>query len=97
MPDEKINSQDIRRNPERWEQLRKLVDAGVSLNEIRRTMGVDHRTLRRHFPDYAPFERGGSGEAAVIREVSRGLREFERRGKIEGNRDSGFNTRGRVL
>lgn len=97
MESERINSTDIRRNPERWEQLRQLVDAGVSYNEIRRTMGVDHRTVKRHFPDYAPFERGGSGEAAVIRETNRRLREFERRGKIEGNRDSGFNTRGRVL
>lgn len=90
MLDERINSTDIRRNPERWAQLRQLVDAGVSYNEIRRTMGVDHRTVKRHFPDYAPFERGGAGEAAVIRKVNQQLNEFIERGKIGKHRERGF-------
>ena len=91
---ERMHSGDIRRDPERWETLKALVASGVSLNEIRRVAGIDHRTVRRHFPDYKPFEVGGAGDAAVIRETNRQLREFERRGKIGKHRDSGFNLRG---
>lgn len=84
----------ITRNPERWLALTAMVDAGASLNEIRRTLGVDHRTVKRWFPDYKPFEVGGGGDAAIIRETNRQLREFERRGKIGKNRDAGFDLRG---
>jgi len=87
----------LKKGSERWEQLRALVEDGVSLNEIRRTMGVDHRTVKRHFPDYQPLPRGGGGVAAEIREANRKLREFERRGKIQANRDAGFNQRRDVL
>lgn len=89
-----MNSQDLRRNPERMKALDALVTAGVSFNEIRRTLGVDHRTVKRHYPEYKPFEVGGGGEAAVIRETNRQLREFLRRGKIGKNRDAGFDRRG---
>jgi hypothetical protein len=91
-----MHGSDIRRDPERWEALQQLVGSGVSFNEIRRTLGVDHRTVKRHFPEYQPFERGGGGEAAVVRETNRQLREFIRRGKIGSHKDAGFNTRGRM-
>lgn len=67
-----------------------LVSDGMSLNEMRRSYGFDHRTVKRHYPDYKPFEVGGSGDAAVIRETNRQLTEFLRRGKIGRNRDAGF-------
>lgn len=92
-----MHGKDIRRNPEKWQALQQLVSVGVSYNEIRRTLRVDYRTVKRHFPDYRPFPVGGGGEAAEIRETNRKLREFERRGKIGGNRDAGFTQRKDVL
>jgi len=86
----------IKSDPERWQALNALVDSGVSLNEIQRTLGVDHRTVRRYFPDYRPFDVGGGGEAAVVRETNRKLREFERRGRIMSDRDAGFKMRRNV-
>lgn len=74
--------------------LNSAVSAGLSYNEIRRTLGIDYRTIRRHYPDYKPFEVGGGGDAAEIRETNRRLQEFLRRGKIGNNRDAGFNLRG---
>lgn len=74
--------------------LNSAVSAGLSYNEIRRTLGIDYRTIQRHYPDYKPFEAGGGGDAAEIRETNRQLREFLRRGKIGNNRDAGFNLRG---
>lgn len=85
------------RDPERWKAFVELTNAGVSLNELRRTLGVDHRTVKRYRPGYSAFPVGGGGDAALVREANRQLREFERRGKIEGNRDAGFNLRGDVL
>lgn len=82
------------RNPERWLALNALVESGASLNEIRRVLGMDPRTVKRWFPDYKPHEVGGGGDAAIIRETNRQLREFLDRGKISGNRDAGFNLRG---
>lgn len=87
----------IRKDPERWQALQELVAAGVSLNEIRRTLGVDYRTVRRHFEGYKPFEVGGGGEASVIREVNRKLRELDRTGRVQQNRDSGMRPRRDVL
>lgn len=85
-----MNSQDLRRNPERMKALDALVTAGASFNEIRRTLGVDHRTVKRHYPEYMPFEVGGGGDAAVIRQVNQQLNEFLRRGKIGKHRENGF-------
>lgn len=84
----------ITSNPERMKALNSAVSAGLSYNEIRRTLGIDYRTIRRHYPDYKPFEVGGGGDAAEIRETNRRLQEFLRRGKIGNNRDAGFNLRG---
>lgn len=71
-----------------------LVSDGMSLNEMRRSYGFDHRTVKRHYPDYHAFDPGGGGDAATIRETNRQLREFLRRGKIGRNRDAGFDRRG---
>lgn len=87
----------LKEGSERWDQLSMLVRDQVSLNEIRRTMGVDPRTVKRHFPDYVPLPVGFSEEAAEIRETNRKLNEFIRRGKIQSNRDAGFNQRSDVL
>lgn len=73
------------------------VSSGMSLNEMRRLHGFDYRTVLRAYPDYKPFDVGGGGDAAVIRETNRQLKEFLRRGKIEKNRDAGFNRRKDVL
>lgn len=80
----------ITSNPERMAAMRAAVNSGLSLNEIQRSLGIDYRTVKKHFPDYKPFEVGGGGDAAVIRETNRQLTEFLRRGKIGKNRDSGF-------
>lgn len=79
-----------------WEVL-PLVQAGVSLNQIRQTLGMDYRTIRRMFPHYKPFEVGGSPRSTDIREANRVLRELDRTGRVQKNRDAGFNLRGDVL
>ena len=80
-------------DPERRKALADAVAQGWSLNEIRRTLGIDHRTVKRHYPDYGPYPVGGGGDAAIIRETNRQLTEFLRRGKIGSNRDAGYNKR----
>lgn len=75
---------------ERREQIKALMRAGASLNEIQRVTGADYRTVRTIDPDYKPFEVGGSGDAAVIRQTNQQLQEFLRRGKIGKNRENGF-------
>lgn len=70
--------------------LQAAVNAGLSLSEIQRTLGIDYRTVKRHYPDYAPHTVGGGGDAAVIRQVNQQLREFLRRGKIGKHRENGF-------
>lgn len=81
---------------DRRHQIKKLMEAGVSLSEIRRTTGADYRTVKRIDPDYRPFRPGGwKNEGGEIRETNRKLREFERKGRISNHRDAGFTTRGR--
>lgn len=75
-------------------EVQALMKAGASLNEIRRVTGADYRTIRRIDPTYRPFEVGGGGDAAVIRETNRQLQEFLRRGKISRNRENGFKPKG---
>jgi predicted transcriptional regulator len=81
------------KDPERWRAFVELTNAGVSLNELRRTLGVDHRTVKRYLPGYSAFPVGGGGDAALVRETYRQLKEFERKGRVESNRDAGFNLR----
>lgn len=88
------NHRTLKKDPARYRMVESLVNAGASIKEIERTTGTDHRTIRSHWPNYRPFEVGGGGDAAVIRETNRQLREFLRRGKIGKNRDAGFDRRG---
>lgn len=83
----------ITSRPERMAALQAAVNAGLSLSEIQRTLGIDYRTVKRHYPDYAPHTVGGGGDAAEIRETNRRLREFLRRGKIGKHREHGFTPR----
>lgn len=87
----RVDARPLKHNEDRFSQLRALVEAGLSYNEIRRVGGFDHRTVKRYYPDYHPFPVGGAGEAAVIRKVNQQLDEFLRRGKIGRNRENGFN------
>lgn len=78
---------------QRMKALESAVRSGWSYNEIRRTLGIDYRTVKKHYPDYKPFPVGGGGDAAIIRETNRQLSEFLSRGKIGGNRENGFQPR----
>ncbi len=78
------------RNPEKFERLRALVESGVSLNEINRTLRIDYRTVRKYFPNYKPFQQGGGwGAGAENRELFRKFQDLERYGKVQSNRDAG--------
>lgn len=88
-------NQHIRYDKEdRMALLDSLMASGLSLNELRRSYGFDHRTVKRRDPDYHPFDVGGAGDASIVRETNRQLQEFLRRGKIGSNKDAGFNLRG---
>lgn len=63
-----------------------MVSQGVSLNEIRRTLGVDHRTVRRHWPDYSPFPPGGGGEANEIRKANQIMDKIDNHGHVRGGK-----------
>lgn len=68
-----------------WELL-PLVQANASLNEIRRTIGMDYRTVRSYFPHYAPFKVGGGGRAEMIRQVNQDLSRIDEHGNISTRR-----------
>lgn len=88
----RVNRSDLRRDPERLEELQALVKAGNSISEIQRQLKMDSRTIKRHFP-YAGWIPGGGGDAAETRETNRQLREFLKRGKIGKHRENGFTPR----
>lgn len=92
-----MHRSDIRRDPERYALIKSLVDSHASLTEIRKSTGCDYRTVKRNFPEYEPWPVGGGGEAAVVREVNRKLRELDRTGRVQQNRDSGMRPRRDVL
>lgn len=79
-----MNSNDIRRDPERWVALQEAVSQGWSLNEMRRTYGFDHRMVKRHFPDYKAFRVGGGGEAQQIRNANVLLQKIDNHGIVAG-------------
>ena len=70
----------LTRNPARWEALRVAVEEGWSYNEIRRTLGVDHRTVKAYYPDYKPFPVGGAGMAATLRRANQVIDNAELKG-----------------
>lgn len=47
-----------------WRDLERAVRDGWSLQEIRRTLGVDHRTAKKYFPD-AGWTVGGKGASMM--------------------------------
>lgn len=70
-----------------------LIQDGASFNEVTRTLHCDAAFLRKWFPGQS-WQAGGWGEqGGLIRELMRKQREFERTGKIQTNRDAGFNLR----
>lgn len=68
----------------RYRQLLPLVQSGASLNEIQRTIGMDYRTVRSFFPHYKPFEVGGAGRAADIRNANVALSRMDKHGFVKG-------------
>lgn len=63
---------------ERWELLQQMVAEGCSLNEIRRTLGVDYRQVKRWFPDYVPVKRGSEAHRELT-QMGRKMRALEER------------------
>lgn len=80
-------------NPEKYKEIGRMVAEGASLNEIMRTTGSDHRTIKKYFPN-AGWNHGGGGKAAEAREANRKLEDLDKNGRVKKNRDSGFNVKG---
>lgn len=72
----------LTRNPEKWFALEEAVTQGWSFNEIRRTLGVDSRTVKTWYRDYKPFPQGGGGRAAEIRQVNQDLTRLDKFGNL---------------
>lgn len=52
-------------NPEKLKRIGLLVADGASLNEIMRSEGVDHRTVKRYFPNAGWGSPGGEGASLM--------------------------------
>lgn len=77
----------------RYDRAEQMIQDGYSHSEIARTLKCDHRFLTTWFPG-SQWPVGGHAEfGGLIRELERQRREFERSGKIQNNRDSGFKLR----
>lgn len=76
----------LTRDPKRWFALEQAVEEKWSLNEIRRTLGIDYRTVKRWYPDYSAFPVGGGGEAQKIRQVNQDLQRLDKHGNISTRR-----------
>lgn len=63
-------------NPEKYREMGRLVAEGASLNEIMRTLNVDHRTIKRAFPKAGWATRGGTG-ASMMKKAAEVLGEAE--------------------
>ena len=72
----------------RLAKLKNLMEDGVSLNEIERTLGCSPKTVRKHFPDYRPFPPGGGGEAAEIKKANAMLRRIDDNGRLRSRRNN---------
>lgn len=80
-------------DPDKFKRMGQMVAEGCSLTEIKRTLHVDHRTIKLHFPK-AGWAVGGSGRSAALREANRKLEDLDKNGRVKKNRDSGFNVKG---
>lgn len=76
----------ITRNPKKWFALESAVQQGWSFNEIRRTLGIDHRTVRTWYRGYKPFPVGGGGQAQVIRQANQDLQRIDDHGIMSTRR-----------
>lgn len=76
----------ITRNPKKWFALESAVQQGWSFNEIRRTLGIDHRTVKTWYRGYKPFPVGGGGQAQVIRQVNQDLQRIDDHGMMSTRR-----------
>lgn len=76
--------QDERRS--KYWQLLPYIQQGMSFSEIRKTTGSDYRTVRRWFPNYQPFAKGGSGEANEIRKANGVMRDMDNFGNVLGGK-----------
>lgn len=72
-----------------------LIQDGASFNEVCRTIHCDPGFLRRWFPGQSWTAGGWNEQGGLMRELMRKQKEFERTGKIQNNRDAGFNLRSR--
>lgn len=53
-------------NPEKHRAIGQMVAQGCSLNDIMVSLSVDHRTIKRAFPN-AGWDKGGGGKAAEVK------------------------------
>lgn len=52
-------------DPDKFKLIGRMVADGASLNEIMRSAGVDHRTIKTYFPNAGWQKRGGKGSRLV--------------------------------
>lgn len=72
-------------NPKKYREIGRMVAEGASLNEITRTTGSDHRTVKRYFPN-AGWPKGGAGKAAQSRSVNERIRQMDNHGFVRGDK-----------
>lgn len=85
------------RNLQMYDKAEWLIQDGASFNEVARTIHCDQAFLRKWFPGQSWPATGDAEFGGLVRELMRKQREWERTGKIQENRDAGFNKRGDVL
>ena len=80
-------------NLETYDRAEYLINDGASHGEIIRTLNTSYQFLHRWFPGTAWASGGWADSGGLLRELKRKQREFDRTGKIQSNRDAGFNLR----
>lgn len=61
------NSRTLVNQPARVQQLRMMVADGVSLNEIKRSLGMGHATIRKYAPNAGWTKAGQAGQKSLRR------------------------------
>lgn len=80
-------------NLEAYDKAEYLINDGASHGEVIRTLKTSSQFLNRWFPGTAWDTGGWQHSGGMVRELKRQQREFEQTGKIQANRDAGFNLR----
>ena len=70
----------LSRDPERYAALKALVEQQTPMQEIMRTLKIDHRTVHRAFPGYKVMERG---EGNHIRAMNQMLQKIDKYGTVD--------------